>query len=68
MEVSKPSQPTYRCPRCGGTSFRIVPTYDEDEAPTGVVAVVCDRCDYHIEDTTLGDALARWHALTPAAR
>ncbi len=58
---------TYCCPRCGGTSYRIDPTFDEDEAPTSVVAVVCARCDYHYVDTTVAEAVARWHVLAPTA-
>ncbi len=61
-ESTEPPDPGRRCPRCGASTFRIDPTYDEDDAPTGAVAVLCARCGYHLEDTTAARAIARWHA------
>ncbi len=39
-----------RCPRCDSDDLDAIPTYDEDDDPTGVVAIVCARCGYHLED------------------
>ncbi len=39
-----------RCPRCDSDDLEAIPTYDEDDDPTGVVAIVCARCGYHLED------------------
>lgn len=39
-----------RCPRCDSDDLEAIPTYDEDDAPTGVIAVVCARCGFHLED------------------
>jgi hypothetical protein len=46
-----------RCPRCDSEDLKAVATYDEDDAPTGVVAVICARCGFHLEDAP-ADAVA----------
>ncbi len=48
------------CPRCGGTAYRAIPAYDEDDELLDVVSVFCARCEYHVEDTTPDEAIERW--------
>ena len=49
---------SFHCPRCGSSEFETIPTYDEDDAPTGIVAVLCARCGHRVEDAP-ADAFAR---------
>jgi predicted Zn-ribbon and HTH transcriptional regulator len=48
-----------RCPRCDSGDLEAVPTFDEDDATTGVVAIVCPRCGYHLEDVPASALKAR---------